>query len=97
MTESEAKKNITAYVYMECENMPEDVIKALDVAKVALDRRTAEKPTYEGDGYANGVLVYDTWICPCCEHRYEVDYDDYEYCPKCGQKIDWSEENEEIN
>lgn len=38
------------------------------------------------------IIVYDTWICPCCGHHYEVDYDDYEYCPKCGQKIDWSDE-----
>lgn len=30
-------------------------------------------------------------LCPNCGEYYEVDYDDYDYCPKCGQKIDWSE------
>lgn len=43
-------------------------------------------------GWMIGQLVYDTWVCPCCGQSYEVDYDDYEYCPKCGQKIDWSDE-----
>lgn len=33
MTVQEAIKNVTAYVYMECENMPQQVIKALDVLK----------------------------------------------------------------
>lgn len=48
------------------------------------------RPDFEGDGYADGELVYDTWICPNCRTRYEVDYDGYFYCPTCGQKIDWS-------
>lgn len=38
-----------------------------------------------------GEIVYDTWICPCCGKDYEVDYDDYKYCPNCGQAIDWTE------
>lgn len=59
----------------------------------AREKQIAKKPTYEGDGYApDGTLVYDTWICPCCDKRYEVDYDDYDYCPNCGQKLDWSDE-----
>lgn len=35
MTENEAIKNVTAYVYMECENMPPQVIKALNIMKDA--------------------------------------------------------------
>ena len=31
----------------------------------------------------------DTWICPCCKTRYKVDYGRYDYCPNCGQAIDW--------
>ena len=59
--------------------------------KEAVEKQEAKKPYLEGDGYADGQLVYDTWICPHCEKHYEVDYDDYDYCPNCGQKIDWSE------
>lgn len=60
--------------------------------RAAVEKQTAKKPDYEGDGYSDGHLVYDTWICPCCGKHYEVDYDDYDFCPECGQCIDWSEE-----
>ena len=58
----------------------------------AREKQTANKPDYEGDGYSDGQLVYDTWICPSCGKHYEVDYDNYDYCPNCGQHIDWSNE-----
>lgn len=58
----------------------------------AREKQTAKKPDYEGDGYADGQLVYDTWICPCCGKHYEIDCDDYDYCPNCGQKLDRSDE-----
>ena len=57
----------------------------------ALEKQIPKRPDLEGDGYCpDGNLVYDTWICPNCEKHYEVDYDNYDYCPNCGQKIDWS-------
>nr|DAI08176.1 MAG TPA: DNA-directed RNA polymerase subunit [Caudoviricetes sp.] len=63
---------------------------ALDMAIKALEKQIPKKPTFEGDGFdENGNIIYDTWICPCCEEEYEVDYDDYKYCPWCGQMIDW--------
>ena len=61
--------------------------------KELVDKATPKKPEYEGDGYYKGEIIYDTWICPSCGERYEVDYHDYEYCPKCGQHIDWGEED----
>lgn len=51
------------------------------------ERDSAKMPMYEGDGYADGKMVYDIWICPNCGTKYEVDYDDYDFCPNCGQKI----------
>ncbi len=60
--------------------------------RAAVEKQTARRPDYEGDGYSDGHLVYDTWICPCCGKHYEVDYDDYDFCPECGQCIDWSDE-----
>ena len=65
----------------------------MGIAIQALEKQIPKKPTYEGDGYApDGTFVFDEWLCPCCGKRYEVDYDDYDYCPNCGQKIDWSDE-----
>ena len=58
-----------------------------------VDKATPNKPSYEADGYdENGELIYDTWICPNCDKKYEVDYDEYDHCPNCGQAIDWSDE-----
>ena len=59
----------------------------------ALEKQIPKKPTYEGDGYApEGTFIFDEWLCPCCGKRYEADYDDDDYCPNVGQKIDWSDE-----
>lgn len=30
------------------------------------ERDTAKAPQLEGDGYANGEMMYDEWICPNC-------------------------------
>ena len=69
--------------------------EGLVMAEEALEKQIPTKPDFEGDGYADGQLVYDTWICPHCGEYYEVDYDDYDYCPNCGQAIDWSDEQNE--
>jgi rubrerythrin len=62
----------------------------------ALRKQIPTKPDYEGNGYDDrGNLIYDTWICPNCGDRYEVDYEYYRHCPMCGQLIDWSEEGGE--
>lgn len=57
----------------------------------ALSKQKAKKPDIWGDGYADGHLVYDMWNCPTCNKSYELDYDDYDFCPHCGQKLDWEE------
>lgn len=72
-------------------------IKAIAYAKAisALEKQIPKKPDYEGDGFdEDGYLIYDTWICPNCEHKYEVDYDDYDFCPNCGQALDRSDKND---
>ena len=76
-----------AIEYLEKHGYIADEVK--DVCIEALVKQIPQSPTLEGDGYCpEGNLVYDTWICPNCEKDYEVDYDDYDYCPNCGQKID---------
>ena len=52
---------------------------------------------YEGDGYANGNLVYDYARCPRCDSEYEEDDTNWKlpFCPNCGQALKWDEEGED--
>ena len=67
----------------------------LAVARAVANLCRAEKPELYSDGYdKDGNLIYDQWECPRCGESYEVDHDRYDYYPNCGQKIDWSDEDE---
>lgn len=73
-------------------------IGTVEECREAVEKQKPKKPDYEGDGYDDkGELVYDTWICPNCDKKYEVDYDDYKHCPNCGQAIDENLEGMEDN
>lgn len=63
--------------------------EAISVGIAALALQTPRVASLEGDGYSDGHLVYDTWICPNCESSYEMDCEEHKFCPNCGQKIDW--------
>lgn len=45
----------------------------------------------EGDGYADGGLVYDIWHCSECNYCIDDGTDDPEllprFCPNCGAKM----------
>ena len=47
----------------------------------------------EGDGYADGELVYDFGKCPKCGWGFEEGDKDWKepYCCHCGQKLHWFE------
>ena len=30
-------------------------------------------------------------ICHNCGDKYDIDYEIHQYCPMCGQKLDWSD------
>ena len=67
----------------------------LEEVREAVEKQNPKTPTYDGDGYApDGSFVWDEWSCPRCGTIYEVEYDEHDYCPNCGQHIDWSEEDD---
>lgn len=86
-TESEAIKELHG-IRQRGAIIPQKIAEAIDMAIKALKKQIPIEPYIEGDGYADGYLVYDTWICPNCDTYYEIGYDDYDYCPCCGQHID---------
>lgn len=67
-----------------------DVIKRVPTADVAPVVHGVWQG--EGDGYADGALVYDVWHCSNCGHCIDDGTDDPEalpnYCPNCGAKMD---------
>ena len=56
----------------------------------AIDKQTPQTPNIWVDGYSDGELVYDMYDCPNCGKHYELDYEQYDYCSNCGQKLDWT-------
>lgn len=42
----------------------------------------------EFDGYADGYPVFDTWECSNCGAEFVCENMDFEYCPRCGSKMD---------
>ena len=70
------------------------LFKSSEALQELVDRATPKKPDYWGDGIEtdDGSTPFDHWDCPCCGHSYELDYEEYDYCPNCGQAIDWSNE-----
>lgn len=41
-------------------------IGTVEECRGAVEKQKPKMPDYEGDGYADGEMVYDTWICPNC-------------------------------
>ncbi len=67
-----------------------DVIKRLPAADVA--EVVHGEWQGEGDGYADGALVYDVWHCSQCGYCIDDGTDNPDclpkYCPNCGAKMD---------
>ena len=68
---------------------------SLSCALECVEKQIPKKPDFEGDGYADGDLVYDYAKCPICGHDFEYGINDWgcDYCSDCGQKLDWSNED----
>ena len=67
-------------------------IKNVQTVVDALELQIPMKPELRADGYADGELAYDEWVCPRCGAAYELEYDEYACCPNCYQRIDWEDE-----
>lgn len=79
----DAKKGIERY----------EMTEWYDVAIGALEKQIPKKPI-QLKGYK------EPCFCPICEPSDETfvkatcDHDKYNYCPICGQKLDWGNDND---
>ena len=62
---------------------------AIDISTLAFNEPVQVE--LEGDGYADGELVYDYGKCPKCGWVFEDGDKDWEepYCCHCGQRLEW--------
>ena len=68
------------------------LLAALDVAEKGSDINVPAKIGHwvgiEYDGYADGNPVYCTWECSACGAMFSGEDFDFEYCPRCGAKME---------
>lgn len=64
------------------------VAEALTMAKKALEKQTAKKVT------SSTLGGYETF-CELCPGCYNPIFPIFRYCAACGQKLDWTEKEEE--
>lgn len=78
---------------VECAEEHRQLAEWLKELKSFKEKDEAKAVCYEGDGYADGAMVYDTAFCPSCEHDFEEDSENWEceFCPNCGQRLRWKE------
>ena len=97
MTAKEAIKTIQVAIAEVEWNYPLDYSIAFETAIEALDKREAKKPephTVDVEklkiGNANWCKGTTVYRCPKCNNFISRTYD---FCYKCGQKLDWSDNN----
>lgn len=64
--------------------------EVISKAVKSLEKQIPKKWQYEM------VNDYDTYVCPCCKEYWYMYYgtpatNEYNYCPNCGQRLDWSD------
>lgn len=96
MTSDEAREAIEVLEVAEAEvewNYPLDYAINIDLAIEALKKEVSKKPYLQQDEQGNDCLE-----CPNCDsfigYSYDCKDEHYQinYCPYCGQRIDWEEE-----
>ena len=71
----------------------DDAINALEYAAKVVDKEIPKKPIDKRIDNGDQSQVFD--VCPICGFPY-IDQEFGDYCPKCGQKLDLEEKNEEV-
>ena len=70
----------------------EEVQKYREIGSIEECRASREKQISKKPLYIANLGCTALWLCPVCERR--IIRSDLVYCHQCGQKLDWSDENE---
>lgn len=98
MTNKEAIETINIAMAEVEWDYPMDYTVAFEMAIDALERQVPKKPNYVPD---DDTCVYYHWECPECGNYYSYSIrktfsvlynNSVSYCSRCGQAIDWSDE-----
>lgn len=96
MTEQEAIETINIAAAEVEWDYPMDYQVAFEMAIDALEKHIPKKPTKTKIATLNKSPEAISWeaihCCPICKSNLAPQY---KYCPQCGLKIDWGDENEE--
>ena len=96
MTNEDAIKTINIAMAEVESDYPMDYTVAFETAIDALEKQVQKKPIKTKLATLNKSPEAISWelihCCPRCESNLAPQY---KYCPQCGLKIDWSDENEE--
>lgn len=69
-------------------------IGTVEECQEAVEKQKPKKIQYDNNIYNDGFTRYRIGKCPICGEWYN-DRDEYNYCHKCGNKLNWSNENEQ--
>lgn len=94
MTEQEALGVIKRLIGI---SPSEKILSAFKIVKSATEKQIAKKAYIETEKATQMHGDYDCYECPNCDcyiaTKYDADHDEcyrVDYCPNCGQAIDWS-------
>ena len=71
----------------------DDAINALEYAAKVVEKEIPKKPIEKRIENGDQTQVLD--VCPICGSP-DIDKECGVYCPKCGQKLDWEEKDDNI-
>lgn len=92
MTNQEAIENLQYLISDDCTDTQSDYVEEIELAIEALEKQTPKKPKRVLKIVGQFLMTYK-FYCPICDSDLlDMDNDCFEYCPCCGQKIDWSEQ-----
>lgn len=90
MTNQEAIENLQYLIGDDCTDTQSDYVEEIKLAIEALEKQILKMPKRVLKIAGQFLTIYK-FYCPICDSELlDMDNDCFEYCPCCGQKIDWS-------